>query len=351
MIPHSVKIPKKLIEVALPLDSINEAAAAEKNNPFIREHPRNLHLWWARRPLAAARAVIFGQLVNDPSWKWELEFPGKVPPSNLKASWAASRKRLFDLLGQLVKWENTTNEEVLERARAEIRKSWRETCELNQAHPDAAMLFSPAKLPGLHDPFCGGGAIPLEASRLGLNALASDLNPVSVLINTAMIDVPPRFMGITPIGPLPQRDKVNRLDLESSWPNSKGLAEDVRRYGLWLCDKARKLIGDLYPLVEITAEVIQERPDLKPFLGQKLTVIAWLWARTVKSPNPAFRHVDVPLATTFILSTKGEKETYVHPIITADRYRFTVKSEKQALMRRTGQNYPEEQISGALFLG
>jgi putative DNA methylase len=153
---HPVKAPKKLIEVALPLDAINAAAAREKS---IRHgHPSTLHLWWARRPLAAARAVIFGQMVNDPSWKWEMEHGSELPPPrNLKGSWAASRKRLFGIIEELVQWENTTNETVLEKARAEIRKSWRETCELNKDHPQSADLFNPEKLPGFHDPFAGGG--------------------------------------------------------------------------------------------------------------------------------------------------------------------------------------------------
>jgi putative DNA methylase len=320
-----VKAPKKLIEVALPLDAINAAAAKEKS---IRHgHPSTLHLWWARRPLAAARAVIFGQMVNDPSWKWEMEHPGEIPPANLKASWAASRKRLFGILEQLVVWENTTNESVLEKARAEIRKSWRETCELNKGHPQAAELFNPDKLPALHDPFAGGGAIPLEAQRLGLEAYASDLNPVAVLINKAMIEIPPKFAGRPPVNPdwqkLPPEQKAMR-----EWRGAQGLAEDVRYYGQWMREEAFKRIGYLYPPVEVTAEMAKGRPDLKPLIGQKLTVIASLWARTVKSPNPAFRHVDVPLASTFILSSKEGKEAWVKPVVEADRYYFTVKVGK-----------------------
>lgn len=144
-----IKSPKKLIEVALPLDAINEAAAREKS---IRFGIRELHLWWARRPLAAARAVIFTQMVNDPSWKWELEHPGEIPPNHMKASWAASRNRLFEIIKEVVKWENTSNEAVIERARAETRKSWRETCEVNKDHPAAATLFNPEILPAFHDP-------------------------------------------------------------------------------------------------------------------------------------------------------------------------------------------------------
>src|SRR5262245_2377275 len=224
-----VKAPKKLIEVALPLDAINVAAAREKS---IRHgHPSTLHLWWSRKPLAVVRAVIFAQLVNDPSWKWELENPGQVAPGHLKASWAANRKRLFKIIEDLVQWENTTNETVLEKARAEIRKSWREVCELNKDHPQAAELFDPEKLPSLHDPFAGGGAIPLEAQRLGLEAYASDLNPVAVLINKALIEIPPKFAGRAPVGPLPAHEQ--QATFSKDWPGATGLAEDVRRYGAW----------------------------------------------------------------------------------------------------------------------
>lgn len=320
----TVKAPKKLIEVALPLDAINEACAHEKQ-PGIGAHPRGLHLWWARRPLAAARAVIFAQMVNDPSWKWELETPGKIPPNNIKASWAAGRNRLFAIIKDLVKWENSTSETVLEKARTEIRKSWRETCELNKNHPRAATLFNPEKLPAFHDPFAGGGALPLEAQRLGLEAYASDLNPVAVLINKAMIEIPPKFAGRQPVNP---ESRIGRDLVGREWKGSEGLAEDVRYYGNWVREQAEKRIGHLYPVVEITAEMVRQRPDLKPLTGQKLTVLTWIWARTVKSPNPAFRHVDIPLASTFVLSSRGGKETYVEPIVDGDAYRFVVKVGK-----------------------
>ena len=310
----TIQSTKKLIEVALPLDAINAAAAREKS---IRHgHPSTLHLWWARRPLAAARAVIFSQMVNDPSWKWELEHPGEIPPSHLKASWAASRKRLFKIIEDLVLWENTTNEKVLERARAEIRKSWVEVCELNKEHPQAAELFNPDKLPAFHDPFAGGGALPLEAQRLGLESYASDLNPVAVLINKAMIEIPPKFAGRSPVGPIPKEDK--QTSFKTEWPGATGLAEDVRRYGAWMREEAFKRIGHLYPKVQLPKEQG----------GGEATVIAWLWARTVKSPNPAFSHVDVPLVSTFILSSKAGKEAYVQPVIEGDSYRFEVREGK-----------------------
>ncbi|WP_214044234.1 DUF1156 domain-containing protein [Methanomethylovorans sp.] len=306
---------KKLIEVALPLEAINKASAREKS---IRHgHPSTLHLWWARRPLAAARAVIFAQMVDDPSAHPEL-FPTEEEQEK-------ERQRLFRLIEELVLWENTTNEHVLNQARKEIRKSWRYTCEENKDHPRAAELFDPDKLPAFHDPFAGGGALPLEAQRLGLEAYASDLNPVAVLINKAMIEIPPKFANMPPMNPESRKQKGITAD---GWKGAQGLAEDVRYYGKWMRDEAEKRIGHLYPKIEITEEMAQERPDLEQYIGQKLTVIAWLWARTVKSPNPAFKHVDVPLVSTFMLATKAGKEAYVEPVIEGDSYRFTVKVGK-----------------------
>ena len=308
---------KKLIEVALPLDAINAASAREKS---IRHgHPSTLHLWWARRPLAAARAVIFAQMVDDPSGCPE-EFP-------IEEDQKQERERLFRLIEELVRWENTTNEELLEQARAEIRRSWRRTCADNAGHPRAVELFHPDKLPAFHDPFAGGGALPLEAQRLGLEAHASDLNPVAVLINKAMIEIPPKFAGRPPVNPeaRPGGSSAKASLIERGWTGAQGLAEDVRYYGQWMRDEAERHIGHLYPPVEVTAEMVGERPDLKQYQGRKLTVIAWLWARTVKSPNPAFADVDVPLAATFMLSTKRGKEAYVEPVIEGRGYRFAVK--------------------------
>lgn len=311
--------PKKLIEVALPLDAINVAASREKS---IRHgHPSTLHMWWSRKPLAAARAAIFAQLVHDPEDLWRCQNPSKDPNQQVKGHWTKARAKLFGIIERLVMWENTTNETVLNEAREEIRKAWRETCELNKNHPEASELFNSDKMPGLHDPFAGGGTIPLEAQRLGLEAHASDLNPVAVLINKAMIEIPPKFAGMPPVHP----DAKNPL---ASWNGAAGLAEDVRRYGQWMRDEAFKRIGHLFPPIEITKAMVKERPDLKPYEGDKLTVIAWLWTRTVKSPNPAFSNIDVPLVGTFILGSKPGKEAYLQPVIRNGTYSFSVKIGK-----------------------
>ena len=350
-----MKIKKKLIEVALPLAAINEASAREKQ-PGIGVHPRGLHHWWARRPLAAVRAVIFAQMVDDPSGyvdvllsdpkkrrAAERAFKKRVAGQAAKQSLARDdaiaepqptleeviaeqeRDRLFAIIEELVLWKNTTNEEVLEPARREIWQSWRRACAENAAHPRAAEMFDRHTLPAFHDPFAGGGALPLEAQRLGLEAHASDLNPVAVLINKAMIEIPPKFAGQAPVNPATRQEKSL---IEREWKGAQGLAEDVRYYGQWMREEAEKRIGHLYPKVEITEKMVAERPDLKRYKGRALTVIAWLWARTVKSPNPAFADVEVPLASTFMLSTKKGKEAYVEPVIEGRGYRFTVKAGK-----------------------
>ena len=304
---------KKLIEVALPLDAINAASRREKS---IRHgHPSTLHLWWARRPLAAARAVIFAQMVDDPSAD-----PDRFPA---KEAQKQERERLFGILKRLVKWENTVNEEVLSEARGEIVRSWRRACEDNGNHPRARELFDPKRLPAFHDPFAGGGALPLEAQRLGLEAHASDLNPVAVLINKAMIEIPPKFADGSPVNP---DSRSGKQLVERQWTGARGLAADVRYYGQWMRDEAQRRIGHLYPKVKVTSTMVQERPDLKQYEGRKLTVIAWLWARTVRSPNPAFADVEVPLASTWMLSTKKGKEAYIEPVIEGHRYSFSIKS-------------------------
>ncbi|MDN5273770.1 DUF1156 domain-containing protein [Chloroflexus sp. MS-CIW-1] len=318
---NHIRSRKKLIEVALPLDAINAASAREKS---IRHgHPSTLHLWWARRPLAAARAVLFAQLVDDPS-AWPELFPTAEAQQR-------ERERLFAILKELVQWENTTNEEVLERARCEIRRSWARHCLGGTAAErlsddeiaEAIRTGQIPPLPGVHDPFAGGGSIPLEAQRLGLAAYASDLNPVAVTINKAMIEIPPRFRDCLPVNPQDRQ----RLDL-NSWHGVQGLAADVRYYGQWMREQAQRRIGHLYPPITITAELAADRADLRSLIGQQLTVIAWLWARTVRSPNPAFAHVEVPLVTTFILSSKPGHEAYVEPVVAGDTYHFTVRVGK-----------------------
>ena len=353
---------KKLIEVALPLDAINKASAREKS---IRHgHPSTLHLWWARRPLAAARAVIFSQMVDDPSEYTEtlLSDPNKKrtaarelakrksvweerkvrfeeahrrgdtsildpgPESTLQECIAdIERERLFRIIEDLVLWENTTNETVLQQARNEIWQSWRRACAENADHPRARELFDRYQLPPFHDPFAGGGALPLEAQRLGLAAYASDLNPVAVLINKAMLEIPPKFSDWPPVNP---KTRSTPELFKKVWKGAQGLAEDIRYYGKWMRDEAEKRIGHLYPKIVVTEEMARERPDLDKYVGQQLMVIAWLWARTVKSPNPAFAHVYVPLISSFMLSTKAGKEAYVEPIIEGCVYRFTVRVGK-----------------------
>ena len=302
----------------MPLDAINAASRREKS---IRHgHPSTLHLWWARRPLAAARAVIFAQMVDDPS-----EHPERFPT---EVAQRRERQRLFGLIKRLVRWENTTNQELLAEARAEILCSWRRTCNDHSDHPRAAELFDPERLPAFHDPFAGGGALPLEAQRLGLEAHASDLNPVAVLINKAMIEIPPRFAGRGPVhesarpGGTPGSESL----VDREWRGAQGLAEDVRYYGKRMRDEADRRIGHLYPKVKVTPSMVSKRPDLRAYEGRNLTAIAWLWVRTVRSPNPAFSEVDVPLASTFMLSTKKGKETYIEPVIDGRDYRFEVRA-------------------------
>ncbi len=309
---------KKLIEVALPLDAIN-AEALRRKQKAPKGWPTSFHKWWAQRPLAVARAVIFAQMVDDPS-----SYPDLFPTEKKQEQ---ERQRLFRIIEELVQWENTANEEVLEKARAEIWNSWRRTCAENADHPRAAELFDRRKLPRFLDPFAGSGSLPLSAQWLGLESYASDLNPVAVLICKAMIEIPSRFAGRPPVNPEWQKKATETKSL-TQWKGAQGLAEDVRYYGKWMRDEAEKQIGHLYPEVAVTAEMAKERPDLKPYVGRKLTVIAWLWARTVKSPNPAFAVVDVPLATTFMLSTKPGKEAYVEPVIENGGYRFAVKMGK-----------------------
>jgi len=307
---------KKLIEVALPLVAINKASVRE--GYIYRGNPSALHKWWAQRPLAASRAVIFAQMVDDPS-----SYPDRFPTDDEQE---AERERLFRIIERIVEWENTGNRTIIDRARNEIRECWKRACSENQGHPRAAELYDPESLPPFHDPFAGSGAIPLEAQRLGLTSRASDLNPVAVLINKATIEIPQKFAGRPPVNPA--------RDPHIHWNGAEGLADDIRSYGQWIRDRAERLIGHLYPKAVITAEMAAGRPELEQHVGEQFNVISWIWARTVRSPNPAFAGVDVPIVSTFMLSTKSGKEAYVHPIISDKEYRFVVKNGRHTEMEQ-----------------
>jgi putative DNA methylase len=273
---------KKLIEVALPLEAINKESAREKS---IRHgHPSTLHLWWARRPLAACRAVLFASLVDDPSSHPE-QFPTEADQDR-------ERQRLFRLLEELVKWDNSNNRNVLDAAHAEILKS-------TGGNP-----------PPIYDPFCGGGSIPLEAQRLGLEAHGSDLNPVAVLITKALIELPPKFAGRPPVNPAAKK----KIQMQGAWPGARGLADDVRYYGQWMRDRAEERIGHLYPKVKLSS-------------GEEATAIAWIWARTVECPNPACG-ARMPLVRSFALSTKTGKKAWVEPVVdhSAKAVRFEIRA-------------------------
>ncbi|HXH92892.1 MAG TPA: DUF1156 domain-containing protein, partial [Thermoanaerobaculia bacterium] len=286
-------VKRKLIEVALPLEAINRESAREKS---IRHgHPSTLHLWWARRPLAACRAVLFASLVNDPS-----SLPEEFPTEELQEK---ERQRLFRIIEDLVKWENSNNEEVLDRARKEILKS-------TDGNP-----------PPVLDPFCGGGSIPLEAQRLGLEAHGSDLNPVAVLITKALIEIPPKFADLPPVNP----EAKKKLTHSAKWKGAQGLADDVRYYGKWMRDQAEKRIGHLYPKVKLED-------------GREATVIAWLWARTVKCPNPACG-IDAPLIRSFALSAKPGREASVRAVAQGHELRYEVVAtvpSREGTVRRSG---------------
>lgn len=315
---------KKLIEVALPLEAINAESAREKS---IRHgHPSTLHLWWARRPLAACRAVLWASLVDDPS-SWSDRFPTEEDQKR-------ERQRLFDILGRitietdkkgnqkqvvrgLVSWDDIKESAIIEEAQKEIARclAW-DRGEEPPAKPEAVRDYIAKYAPPVYDPFAGGGSIPLEAQRLGLEAHASDLNPVAVLINKALIEIPPKFKDLSPINPENRQKKGMNV-----WKGAQGLAADVRFYGQWMRDEAFKRIGHLYPKVDLPKE----------YGGGKATVIAWLWARTVKCPNPACG-CQMPLVRSFQLSTKKGKEAWVEPQInreqTPPQIQFEVKTGK-----------------------
>ena len=306
---------KKLIEVSIPLEAINKASAREKS---IRHgHPSTLHLWWARRPLAACRAVLFSQLVDDPS-SWPDRFPTEEDQKQ-------ERERLHKVIEMMLPWEVSNNQHILNAARWEIARSvaWGLGEEPPaKSDPKGLLAYLQEKAPPVYDPFCGGGSIPLEAQRLGLRAYGSDLNPVPVLISKALVEIPPKFAGQPPVNP-------NR-DSHRKWKGAEGLADDVRYYGQWLRDEAERRIGNFYPNVTL--------PD-----GKDATVIAWLWARTVASPDPMAKGAHVPLVSSFMLSTKHGSQAWVNVIrdpSAQDGWRFEVQhgafSAEQEKTLKTG---------------
>jgi len=315
---------KKLIEVALPLEEINKASAREKS---IRHgHPSTLHLWWARRPLAACRAVIFAQLVDDPS-----AWPDRFPSPEVQAE---ERKRLHGVIAKMVPWEASNNEAILNEARFEIARSvaWGKS-EEPPTKPADVLAYLQQHAPPVYDPFCGGGSIPLEAQRLGLRAHGSDLNPVAVLISKALVEIPPKFASRKPINPeaCAKKELVGR-----QWKGAQGLAEDVRYYGRWMREQAEKRIGHLYPKAKLSD-------------GTEATVIAWIWARTVRSPDPAAKGAYVPLVSSFVLASKEGKGAWVEFVPdndAKDGWRFEVcqghppddrkKEVKEGTVSRTG---------------
>ena len=305
---------RKLIEVSMPLEAINKASAREKS---IRHgHPSTLHLWWARRPLAACRAVLFAQLVDDPS-AWPEEFPTEEDQ-------ARERRRLHRIIEEMVPWKATNDERILNKARYEIARSLArgvDEAPPSRGNPETVLAWLAKNAPPVCDPFCGGGSIPLEAQRLGLRARGSDLNPVAVLVSKATCEIPSKFASLPPVNP--------ERDPHVAWKGAQGLADDIRHYGQWMRDEAKTRIGHLYPKVAVTEAMAGDRPDLKPHVGKELTVIAWLWARTVTSPDPMAREAHVPLSSSFMLSTKAGKQAWVeivHDETAKDGWRFVVKT-------------------------
>lgn len=318
-VPHSagavaMVVRRKLIEVSLPLEDINKAAAREKS---IRHgHPSTLHLWWSRKPLAACRGVLFAQLVDDPS-TWPDRFKGETAQ-------AVEREKLHDLIRRLVPWEASNDEAILNEARWHIARSvaWGNGGEPPpRDRPQAVLDYLQAEAPPVYDPFCGGGSIPLEAQRLGLRAIASDLNPVAVMITKALVEFPPRFKDREPVN----QESRRQLPV-GDWRGAQGLADDVRHYGKWMRDEAEKRIGHLYPKAKLAD-------------GTEATVIAWKWARTVRSPNPAAGGAMVPLVSSFMLSTRPGRQAWVEVVRDAaapDGYRFEVRTGEPPEAAKSG---------------
>ena len=301
----SVPYRKKLIEVDLPLAAINKESAREKS--LRHGHPSTLHLWWARRPLAACRAIVFASMVDDPASLPD-EFPGEEAQRE-------EREHLHKIIEGLVVWENSTDETLLAKARWEIARSIARGLGEDAPpadDPAAVLSWLAARAPAVYDPFCGGGSIPLEAQRLGLRAVGTDLNPVAVLITKALIELPSHFRDRPPANP--DADPMGMTAGKGrhvAWRGAAGLADDIRWYGRWMRDRARERIGHLYPPARL--------PD-----GGEATVIAWLWARTVPCPNPACG-VAMPLMKTFQLSTKRNNAHWTRPVPGDDGVTFEVQ--------------------------
>jgi len=306
---------KKLIEVALPLEDINKEALLRKQKAP-KGWPTSFHKWWAQRPLASARAVIFSQMVDDPS-----SVPELFPTTELQQN---ERDRLFQIIKELIDWQNTTNSEVQQKAFKEIQTSWKRACKDNNLSENHD-VFDPENIPYFYDPFGGGGCIPLSSQWLGLKTLSSDLNPVAVLINKALIELPSKFSGFKPINPEINKDQML---FEKNWDYADGIAEDVRYYGNLFHKKSIDKIGNLFPKILITQEIVDERPDLKDYLNSELTVIAYMWARTVKSPNPGFPDLEIPLISNYVISSRPGKEAYIEPVIKNNTYSIKVRVGK-----------------------
>ncbi len=294
---------RKLIEVNIPLQAINIESA--KDGALTHGHPSTLHRYWARRPLAACRAIVFASFVDDPA-ECEDEFPTEDEQG-------AERDRLYDIIKRLIVWQNSNNENLLAEARYEIgcsvaRNNGEDLTEFRERHkenPEAVLRYLHKHAPAVYDPFCGGGSVPLEAQRLGLNARGSDLNPLPVLINKAMIELPPKFHDEPPVNP--EADPMGMFSggakskARVAWRGTAGLAADIRYYGAWMREEAYKRIGHLYPKVQLHD-------------GTSATVVAWLWARTVLCINPACG-LQIPLIKTFQLSKKRGHERYIKPVV------------------------------------
>jgi putative DNA methylase len=307
---------KKLIEVSMPLKIINDSTKPETENPFLRGHPRSIHNWWARTPLSACRAILFCQIVDDPS-----EY---LTDEN---SVIEERERLFSLIENLVKWENINNEDVLDRARLEIARCVaRSLGEPMPVGKYAIRDYLATKAPPIIDPFAGRGSIPLEAQRLGLRVFASDLNPVAVLINKALIEIPSQFANMPPVHP--RYNKNNQTSFaEKEWSNTEGLCDDIRFYSYWMLEKANERIGGIFPTVVITNDLLRDNPDIKDeglADGDELRVIAWLWTRTVKCPNPACGTY-MPLIRSYLLSSNKRRISWVEPIIDKSNQPFNIR--------------------------